>query len=211
MCAARSTGRHSPKRFGRNRACNRAISRALAEKTPGRFFYFRRALLSGHTRRPIGWDAFGGIGLPVHAGQVATPQKHDAARAVGDVVVVGACGSRRRLGQFSARRRVDDDVMSLLDPKCAAGDGSNNDRKVEFRNQLKRSSSAKLLACRGRKPVARFQPPGAPAIPDVRDRCLRLAFRGFAFRGPAFLVPITASAAVIVTSSRTASASRPGG
>ena len=54
---------------------------------------------------------------------------------VGDVVVVGACRGRRTCGQLGGRRRVDDDVMSLLDPENAAGDGSNDDRKVEFRHQ----------------------------------------------------------------------------
>jgi hypothetical protein len=31
--------------------------------------------------------------------------------------------------------------MSLLDPERAAGDGSNDDRKVEFRHQVRLSSS----------------------------------------------------------------------
>src|SRR6187549_1886415 len=50
--------------------------------------FFRGSWLSGHTRRPGRRSALGGIGLPVHAGQVAASQKHDAARAIGHVVVV---------------------------------------------------------------------------------------------------------------------------
>lgn len=164
-------------------------------------FCFPRALLSGDASRPRTRRALGGLGLPVHTGQVAAPQKHDAARAVGDVVVVGACGSRRDRGQFSARRRVDDDVMSLLDPNRTTGNGSNDDRKVELRHQLRLSPSrhctGKAFTCRGRKRIASVQACSAPAIP-VRDRNLRLAFRRRAFRVP-------------ITSSRTASASRPGG
>ena len=63
-------------------------------------------------------------------------QKHDAARAVRHVVVVRTCSGRGTRGQFGGRRRVDDDVVSVLDPERAAGNGSNDHGKVDSRHQL---------------------------------------------------------------------------
>ena len=50
----------------------------------------RRSWLSRDASGPCRGDVLGGIGLPVHPGQVAASQKHDAARAIGHVA--------RRLG-----------------------------------------------------------------------------------------------------------------
>jgi hypothetical protein len=89
-------------------------------------------------------------------------------------------------GQFGGRRRVNDDVVSVLDPERAAGNGSNDHRKVEFRHQR----TPRYVVPAANAPPPKWDmgrglsmPRIVAATPDVRDRHLRLAFRVPGSRG----------------------------
>ena len=116
--------------------------------------------------------ALGSLGLPVHAGQIAASQKHDAARAVGHVVVVRACAAGAREANSAGAGASMTTWCPLLDPKRTAGDGSNDDRKIEFRHQLRLSSSRHCESAKAFTSVEvgngsrAFKPCSVPAIPD---------------------------------------------
>jgi len=71
--------------------------------------------------------------------------------------------------------------VSVLDPKCTAGNGSNDHGKIEFRHQ--RNSSSRHSGGQGIPTEMghgsrTFNAAHRAGDPDVRHRHLRLAFRG---------------------------------
>ena len=75
--------------------------------------------------------------LPTHARRVAGSQEPEAAGAIGHIVAIGAWGGRRRGDEFGGRRWFDNDAVTVLDPKCPDGNGSEDRRRRKFRDHLR--------------------------------------------------------------------------